>query len=113
MRHDRGDMPSVDPSWLRRRWRKARQVDQFNGGAAAIQYAHEVCQGMTAVVAAHGREGLAPVVELGVKRGEMRRKRERPQMSEARKPRQEIAPAVGEAHERALYLVEVSLRVMS
>ena len=78
MRQDFGDMAAVDPAGLRWRRGKADEIDEFDSGTAAIQHTYEIRQRMAAVVATHGGEGLSPVVELRIERGEMGGEGERP-----------------------------------
>ena len=66
---DVGDVAAVDPAGPRRRGREAYEVEQVERGAATVEDADEVRQGVAPVVAGRGGERVAPLVELSVERG--------------------------------------------
>ena len=106
-----GDVAAVDPAGPRRR-REAYEVEQVERGAAAVEDADEVREGVAAVVAGRGGEGAAPLVQLRVDRGQVGRQCEGPQMPEPGQPRQQFAAAVAEADQGALDLAEVAAGVV-
>ena len=76
---------STSAMWRRstqRAWaaagREADEVERVERGAAAVEHADEVRERMAAVVAGGGGERVAPLVRLGVERGQARRQRQRP-----------------------------------
>ena len=71
-----GDVAAVDPVRLGRRRRKAQEVEQVERARRGGRDADEVRQGVAAVVAGRGGECAAPLVQLRVERGQVRRQRE-------------------------------------
>ena len=108
-----GDLPAVDPAGPRRRRSEADEVEQVERGAAAVEHADDVRQGVPAVVAGRGGEHGAPLVELGVEFRQVRRERQRPQIPVPGQRRQEFVLPVAVADEGAAYLVEAPPGVMA
>ena len=114
MREDRVDVCAVHPAGLRRCRRESNEVDQVDGGTPTVEQAYQVEERVPPVVAARRGERPAPVVHLRVQVRKVRRKRERAQMPEPRKPHREVsAPVVEGGDKGVLHLIEVALGVMS
>ena len=82
-----GDVLAVDPARPGRRRGEADEVEQVERDSPAVEDADEVRQCVAAVVAGRGGELAAPLVELRVERGQVRREREGAQVAELGQPR--------------------------
>ena len=67
---------------------------------------------MAAVVAGRGGERVAPIVQLRIERGQVRRERERAEVAEPGQPRPQLPLAVVEGDQRAPDLIEVAAGVV-
>ena len=110
---DGGDVPAVDPARLRGRGCEADEVEQVERRAAAVEDADEVRERVPAVVAGRGGERVAPLVELRIERGQVRRERERAEVAEPGQPRPQLPLAVVEGDQRAADLIEVAAGVVA